>query len=817
METILRDLKHSLRTLRKSPMFTVVAIATLALGIGVNTAIFSMVNGILLSALPYSHSEALYGIREFMPQFTEYGSSIPVNAGNFLAWEKESHSFSAMAMIDSSDGSLLSTQRPAWLYGAGISSDFFSVLGSLPVMGRAFQFADGTATKPEMILTYRLWRDVFHSDPEILGKVANLSGRGMTIIGVLPANFVFPHILPHDPDYLVPFGWVASNIKPGVFSHNYAVIARLKAGVTPSEALAELNVVEARIAQQTADGKFSLFAVVTPLKTEIVGTIGDALLMLAMAAGLVLLIVCANLASLLVSRNSKRVREVALRSVLGASHWRLARQFLSEIVLLAAAGGGLGLLLADGALRLFVGHAPAGIPRLDEIRLDSNVLWFTLAVSMFSALVFGLLPSFGAMRADSAEALKSSSRTTTAGKHGVRLRSGLVVCEIALCAVLLPVCLLLIQSLRHVAEANRWLNEERVITADLHVHVPASQIASENSEAIQSQARKRVFNSIEEKIAQLPGVESVGFTNTLPLEGSGWGDSINFREKPLPDAEQPSGEFRFVSPGYFTAIGLSLIKGRSFQRQDSGQSVAVISQSVAQKLVGGRDPLGMNVECGHFSVGKEQWCRVIGVVSDARAESDVAPLLAVYFPLWLYSPPLESLVVRTTMDSTAAAGAIREAIWSVDPTLGIPQERTLGTILSTAEAPRRYETSLVIVFAVCAVLLAMLGLYAVISYSVTQRTHEIGVRSALGAQKIDVLRMVVGEAMLLAGIGVAAGIAGALALARLLRTMLFEIQPTDPPTFIAVAILLGLVALGACLIPAQRAMRIEPMEALRYE
>jgi putative ABC transport system permease protein len=816
MDGLLQDLRHALRTLRKSPWFAAVAILTLALGIGANTAIFSMLNGILLRALPYAQPAQLYAIHEVVPQWTAY-PVVPVNGGNFLTWKKQSHACSSMTLIDSADGSLLGMGRPQWLYGAAVTSDFFSTLGVQPRMGRAFAQQDGAFSgKPEVILTNALWREQFHSDPDILGKVLNLGGRSVTVVGVMPSNFVFPHILAHQPQYLMTFPWAQWNSRSGIGTHNYFVIARLNNGVTPRQAEAQLNVIEARIAQKDSGGKFNLYATLMPLKTEIVGSTRDALWMLAIAAGLVLLIVCANLANLLLVKNSRRAREVAVRAAFGAGRWRLARQFLTETLILALAGGVLGLILAKAALWLLVRNAPVGIPRVDQIRLDSTVLWFTVAITIFAAVIFGLLPALRATQIHLAEVLKSSGPTISTTKQGARLRAGLVIGEVALCAALLPACLLLVQSLRHVALANHWMNEERVITADLLVRIPVSKNATDADFLRVSKERNRIFTSVEQKVSELPGVQSAGFTSVLPLQGTGWGDSINFQEIPLPEAQQSNGEFRFVTPGYFDAIGLPLIKGRFLSPADQGQAVAVISESVARNVLRGRSPIGMHVFCGHFDES-QKWCRVIGEVGDVRNTSDAAPTLAVYFPLWLNSQTSETLVVRTKMDPTSAAGAIRQAIWSVDPDLAIPQEKTLNTILASSEAPRRYETSLVALFAMCAVLLAMLGLYAVIAYSVAQRVNEIGVRIALGAQRADVLRLILGEGARMALIGVGIGIAAALGLTQLMASELFGVTAHDPLTFADVALVLMLVAVAACYIPARRAIRVDPIVALRYE
>jgi predicted permease len=816
LESLLGDIRFGLRMLRKSPGLTVFAVLTLALGIGANTAIFSVADGVLLRALHYAEPEQLYAIREVVPQFISFMASMPVNGGNFLAWRREARAFSGMTLTESVGGSLLGTGRPQWLYGAAVTSDFFRVLGVRPMMGRAFSVGAGASGgKPEIILTDNLWREQFHSDPAVLGKIVNLNGRALTIAGVMPAGFVFPHILSHTPEYLVPFPWTASDSKPGLGSHNYAAIARLGQGVSAREAGAQLDVIEARIAKQASNGKFGMYATLTPLRTEIVGPTRNALWLLMLAACLVLLIVCANLANLLLAKNTQRMREVALRAAFGASRWRLARQFLTEALLLATSGACLGLIVAKAGLWFLVKNAPVGIPRVNEIHLDSTALWFTLAATILATAFFGLLPALRISRVEPGVALKRAGPAPSTGGPMGRLRGGLVIGQVALCAALLPCCLLLMESLRHVVLANQWMNEEHVVTASLFV--PSAQTHTRGEVLKVFVQRNEIFDAIRQRVAQLPGVESAGFTSSPPLEGVNWGDDIRFEEIPWTETEKPLGEFRFVSPGYFQAIGLPLIQGRFLSEGDRGKSVALISETVARKIVGARDPLGMHIYCGHFSYTSQNWCRVIGVVSDVRDESDRAPILAAYFPAWISSTATETLVVRTRMDASAAAGAIRQAVWSVDPQLAVPQVKTLKTILASSEAPRGYETWLVALFAFGAFLLAMLGLYAVISFSVNQRMHELGIRMAMGAQPADVLRMVIRDGAILAGAGIVIGVGGALALTRLLQSFLFEISPTDPVTFAGVAIALALVGLLACYIPARRAARLDPMTVLRQE
>jgi len=814
----MQDIRYALRMLRNSPGFTIVAVLTLSLGIGANTAIFSMVNGILLRALPYVQPAQLYSINEFIPQLSAYGPRLPVTGGNFLAWKDESHAFSAMALIDAEGSSLLGMGRPQWLYGAGVTPELFSILGVQPAMGRAFLSTNGIyGGQSEVILTNQLWHEQFHFDPNILGKVVKLGDSNMTIVGVLPPNFAFPRILPHDPQYFAPFQWTRWTSRPGISAHNYCVIARLKPGFTPKEAKAQLDAIEARIAQKDSGGKFDMNAVVTPLKMEIVGAMQEALWMLEIAAALVLLIVCANLANLVLARNTKRVREVALRSAFGAGRWRVVRQFVTETLALAVAGGCLALVVAKLGLWLLVRNAPVGIPRVDEIRLDSTVLSFTLAITVLAALIFGLLPSLRVTRGRLYEQLKSSGPTTSTSKQGARLRTTLVIAEVALCAALLPACLLLVESLRHVVQANEWMDEDHVITANLVVRVPVSKNATDADFLRAFNERNRILSDIEERVRVLPGVENAGFTSTVPLEGGGWGDAINFQEIPLPEQEQPSGEFRFASPGYFSAVGLPIVEGQFFTEADRTQPVVVISQSVARNVLHERNPLGTHVDCSHFEGPKQKWCRVVGVVADVRAEADKNPLLVAYFPLWINSELTESLVVRTRMNPRSATREIREAIWSADPDLAIPQEKTLRTILASNEAPRRYETSLVVLFAMCAALLAMLGLYAVVAYSVTQRGHEIGVRIALGAQRSDILRLILGQGVRMVLIGVAIGIATALGMTQLMASELFGVTAHDPLTFLGVAAALMLVAVAACYIPARRATCVDPITALRCE
>lgn len=804
MSALIQDLRFGLRQLAKHPGFTAIAVITLAVGIGANTAIFSMVNGILLRALPYHQPQQLYQINEVVPQISQFGPWFPVNSGNFLLWRRRSTAFSGMAEFRAATFSVTGIGQPRQLHGAVILSGLFPVLGIQPELGRTFLPEENQSGHDhEVILTYELAQQLFGVNAQVLGKAIDLNGELHTIVGVLPANFRFPKIFSPAPQIFKPFafGDYDSGNQAGLSDFNFTVIARLKPGVSSKQALAQINVIEAQIAKKDSSG-YGLYAIMQPLKTVIVGPFTRALWVLVVAAALVLLIICVNLANLMLVRNSGRAHEFALRAALGGTRRRLARQLLTEGAILAAAGGGLGLLFASWGLDLLVRNAPVGIPRVNDIRMNPHVLWFTLAISIIAALLFALLPALGLSRTAPSEALKSAGPTLGGGKQSARLRGGLVIGEIAICGVLLAGALLLIQSLAHVAKANQWMEEQ---------HVLAIQLKAPPEEYPTSDKKAQFYSNVAQKVRELPGVESAGFISSLPLSSDYWGDEIDFREAPQPPTKVKIGDFGFVSPGYFSAIGLPLVKGRLLSESDRGKDVALISESVARRVLPGRNPIGMHL------IWRKKAREVIGVVSDIRVAPDKPPTLGIYLPTWSHARPEETLVVRTEMDSRAAAASIRRAVWSVDPQVAIPHEETLKSIVQASIAPRRYETSLGALFALVAVLLAALGLYGVISYSVSQRTHEIGIRMALGAQKGDVLRLVVGQGLRLAVVGVAIGIVAALGLTRFLQGMLFGVQPADAGTFAVVALVLIAVAFLATYIPARRATKVDPMVALRYE
>ncbi len=821
VETLWQDIRYGLRQLRRSPGFTVVAVLTLALGIGASTAIFSMVNGILLSSLPYPEPHRLYVVREDVQQGAQVYLDNVDNGGNFLMWRRDCHSFDGIAALEPESDNLELGNSAVQIHGSRASANLFSILGIQPQLGRTFsEEEDHPGRNREVILTDPLWRARFNSDPQIVGKTVRFNGYDFMVVGVLPPSFYFPRIdqLDRNPvagwtyhiEYFVPLALRPDESKPAVGNDiNFTVIARLKPGVTEQQALADLDTVEADISRHDpkAEGAF-LRGNLVPFKASVVGNSSKTLWILMAGAGLVLLIVCVNLASLLVARSMGRRHEVAVRAALGASRWRLLRQFFIEGLLLVTAGGALGFLLAVNGLRAIIYSAPANIPRLESIQVDRWVLFFSITVSIVAGILLSVLPGLRLSRTEAGEALKSSAATTTAARTTARLRDLLAGAEVALCTVLLIAAMLLAESLSRVLTENRWLEDQHVVAVDL--------IAPDKTYGTQAKV-DQLYETLLAKIQSLPGVRAAGFSNALPLRGGRRTDSFDFEEVRIPDQQQPNANVRFFSPGYFNAIGLPLMQGRFPTDSDRGQAEVVLSEEFAREALPGRNPIGMHLRWNTPDTGKLLLCTVTGVVADARAEADQKAPLVVYFPYWLWAPHEISLVVRTASDPRSTAGEIRMALRDLDPLIPIPREQTMQEIVSEAVAPRRFVVTLGILFAGFATFLAALGLYGVISLSVAQRTHEIGIRMALGARRWDVLRMVVARGLKLALAGLAVGLAFAFVLTRLIASLLYGVKPTDPATFAGVCVVLGGVFALASYFPARRAAKVDPIVALRYE
>jgi putative ABC transport system permease protein len=809
MGNLLQDLRYGARMLLKRPSFTVVALLTLAFGIGANTAIFTVVNAALLRPLPFREPDRLVHLWESTPQnqFGEREASYP----DYLDWKAGTQTFEGLAGYSRRSFALTGRETPDRFEGAAVTDGFFQVLGVAPVLGRGFQPGEDKAGAARLvILSHGLWQRRFGGDPNILGQSLVLDGNNYTVIGVLPQSFQF-----------APAGaaelWVPLNPSQGQmsrrFQHWLNIVGRLKQGVTFEQARAEMSVVAASIAQQYPDSHTGTGIRLIALHEQITGKVRPILLILLGAVGFVLLIACANVANLMLARASARQKEIAIRTAMGASRWRLIRQLLTESVLLALMGGGIGLLLAQWGVDLLVAAIPqsqlSSMPYLQGLGLDARVLLFALAVSLVTGIVFGLAPAFQSSKLNLLESLKDGGRTS--GIH-VRqgLRNSLVVAEIAIALVLLVGAGLMMKSLFRLLAVDPGFNPDHLLT--MHVSLPTVKYPEDgNVIAFHQQLLERIEN--------LPGVTGVGSVSVLPLLG---GDTTRLvvEGRPVPPpGEELEANYRDVSNSYFRTMGVPVIRGREFTDLDKQGTpeVVIINQTMANRLFPGQDPVGQHLA---FANNQVKGLEIVGVVGDekvTRLDSATTPVLYVSF---LQDPSRTlNLVVRTTSDPEAISGAARGAIQSLDADLAVFGVSTMERLISNSPSTflRRYPAFLIGVFAGVALLLAMVGIYGVISYTVTQRTHEIGVRMALGAQRSDIFKMILGQGLMLTLAGVGCGLLAALVLTRFLSSMLFGVTATDPLTYAAVSLPLVLIAMLASYIPARKATRVDPMVALRYE
>ncbi len=822
LDTLLHDVRYGLRSLRRTPGFTLIAIVTLALGIGANTAMFSVVNGILLRALPYAQPEGLYIVHEATQENGIFYPAACVNGGNFLLWRERNRSFSTIAALEPTATNLELKSQSVQVHGARVSYDMLPMLGIRPMLGRGFlPEEDREGNSKVVILTDRLWRDAFGADPNIVGKAVRLTGVPNLVVGVLRPDAYFPkpdqiygtriagwtsHV-----EYFTPLGLSRQESRPGLGNMNFAVIGRLKPGAREERALAEIDAVEAEVTRLYAPPhttNMRLCGQLLPMKGAVVGAAQRALWLLMAAAGVVLLIVCVNLASLMLGRAMGRAHEVAVRVALGASRFRLIRQFLIEGLLLSAAGGVLGTLLAIAGVRMLIMSVPVDLPRMESIHLDGPVLLFSVLICAGAGILSGAAPALRFSRVAPIEALQSNSTRTSAARSSAQLRDLLVGFEVALCTVLLSGSLLLTTSLGRVLQDNEWLRADHVVTADL---------ALPRKDYPTSPLRQQLSDRLLRDVETIPGFRSAGITNALPLRGTVWTDSVNIPEEPQTAQNGPGANLRFVSPGYFGSLGLSLQQGRFFSEGDAGKEKVVISEGIARKVLSGRNPIGLHVRWNSPETGKELLCEITGVARDVRTDADEEAPLTLYFPHWLWSSATFTLVARTDADPHTIEAGLRQKIRAADPQIAIPRIETMRDIVETAVAPRRFVVWLGTLFAAFATFLAALGLYGVIALAVAQRTQEIGIRMALGARGVTVVRMVLTKGVKLSLAGLVIGLAGALAAARLIANLLYGVKPSDPATYAAVsAVLLG-VTLLACYLPARRATRVEPVEALRCD
>lgn len=808
MRTILQDAKFGLRVLARNPGFTAVAIITLALGIGANTAIFSVVNAILLRPLPYPHPDRLMTVWETEP--SRPGHPYPVSGPDFADWRDQNTVFSSIAAATTTGAALTGGAEPMLLPGYGVSPEMFHVLGVQPLLGRVFTAGETVSGHDHVvILSYGLWQRAFGGNRGIVGKNITLDGQPYDVAGIMPRNFKFPHVWEQGAEFWKPLNLRDEKWKTSRGNHWLFVIGRLKPGITIAGARSAMETLSLRIAHQYPDTNTGVIAKVETLHHRLVKNVKPALLVLFVAVGFLLLIACANVASLLLAKAVGRQREVAIRLAVGSGRARLIRQLLTESVLLFMLGGAAGLAVGFNALRLLLYAAPAGyLPSSLNVRFDGWAFLFTFSIAFVAGAAAGLVPAMHASKLDLHGALKEGSRAASSPHH--RARSVMTAVEVALAVVVLIGAGLALRSLVRLLGVNQGFDPHHVFTA--HISLPDAEYSKPALvSAFYEQALRR--------IRALPGVESAAAASELPLEGYANG-VVYIEGQPIPKNmwSSPLVNWCQVTPGYFKTMHIPLIKGRDFSLQDGPKSpkVAIINEAMARLFWRNQDAVGKRFTQG-YSVHPD-WITVVGVVGDVREYAiDEPPRPEAYFPHAEDPLTAMQLVIRTAPPPLSQAGAVRGVIRSLDSQLPFTHVRTLDQVVSSSSQQQKFVAVLLGLFAGLALILAAVGIYGVISFTVAQRTHEFGVRMALGAQKDDVLRLVMQRGVFLAAVGLAAGIVAALGLTRLMASLLYGVTPTDPLTFVVVSGVLLVVALIACYVPARRATQVDPIIALRYE
>ncbi|MFL6227274.1 MAG: ABC transporter permease [Pyrinomonadaceae bacterium] len=806
MGTFWQDIKYGVRVLLKTPLFTAVAVLVIALGIGANTAIFSVVNAVLLRPLHFESPEQLVRVFGTSPRRNNF--SRPYSYLNFSDLRTQNGTLEALGAYTGTSAALSGTDAPEQITGVLASGDIFRVLKTKPLLGRLLAPEDekpgGT---PVAVISHGLWQRRFGSDPNIVGHQIKLDGKEREIIGVTPADFRF-EFLTDAADFWTPIDPQGDGFQSrgAIFLE---VIGRLKPGVTLGQAQADMEGVMGRLQQEYPNPNTGIGIRLAGAQEELVGDLRPTLLVLLGAVGFVLLIACANVANLLLARAAGRGREIAVRVALGASRARIVRQLLTESTLLACVGGLLGLLFAVWGVDLLNSFIPPDVPRFGETSLDLPVLAFTLGASLLTGVLFGLAPAVHSARIDMNESLKEGGRGATEGRARNRVHSLLVVAEVALSLVLLVGAGLLVKSFIKLRNTDPGFDPRGTVTASLSL----APVRYTKDEQI-----TQFYDQLIERIKSLPGVEAVGAVSPLPLSGNGMSYSFVITDRPEPPPGQGlSASARFTTPGYFRAMGIPLLRGRIFTEQDRADApaVLVVNEAFARRYFSGEEVLGKRLRLGFNRIEGE----VVGVVGDVRGSNLSEPGTPEYYIPQSHAASGDmSLVVRTsTSDPAALTPALRQVVREMDKDQPLYEVRTMNALVSRSVARQRFSTTLIGVFAALALALAAVGIFSVMSFLVAQRTHEIGIRMALGAQTSDILRMILGRGMTLTLVGVGLGLAAAFGLTRLMRSLLFGVSATDPITFGGVAVLLASVALLACYVPARRATKVDPMIALRYE
>jgi putative ABC transport system permease protein len=809
MTNLLADVRFGARMLIKSPMVTFIALLALTLGIGANTAIFSVVNAVLLRSFPYADAERLVLVWE-KRQGGRTDQNV-INLGNFSDWKEQNQVFTDRAVFFDRTFNLTSDGEPEELPGQSVTTNLFSVLGSNPILGRTFANDDGREGQPRVVvISYGLWQRRFGGDTQIVGRKITLNEQPRTVIGVMPANFGW-HIqkgtqASKPADIWLPFQ-ITNDLRQrrGRFA---SAVARLKPGVSMDQAKQEMNTIGTRLAQQYPEFNATWGVNVVPLRTQVTGEIRKPLLVLLGAVGFVLLIACANVANLLLARASSRRKEIAVRAGLGASRWRIARQLLTESVMLSVVGGTLGVLVAWWGTKALVALSPPALIDLKRVGVSMPVLLFTLGLSLLTGIVFGLVPALEATRFDLHGALKEGGKNVGGTSSSHYARSLFVVTQVALALVLLVGAGLLMKSLNRLQAVDPGFNAQNLLT------VRVSLLGKYDSE----QKRIDFFKQAIDGMKAIPGVEAAGAINTPPFTGQYSGTNVEVDGQKLPPGQELKTGVCVTDANYFQMMQIPLKQGRLFTEQEATEMrhVVLVNEEFVRKNLGGANPIGrrLTIYMKDDTVPTE----IIGVVGDHKHLGlDIAVEPMSYWPHPELVYPAMTLMLRTRTDASAFGSAARNVIHALDPQQPIGEVSTMESLLATSVARSRFSASLLTVFSFVALVMAAVGIYGVMSYSVLQRTHEIGVRMALGAQRFDVLKLVVKKGVILGIIGVAAGLAASFGLTRLISTLLFEVTATDAMTFVVVSVGLFLVTLIACYVPARRATRVDPLKALRYE
>ena len=813
METLFRDIRYGLRSLLKQPGFTAIALITLALGIGANSAIFSVVNAVLLRPLPYTEADRLFvpwGSRGDMQNRTN------VSYPDFVDWQAQTKTLEQIAAYNSS-GTLLREGNgdPEPIYGAAVAADLFPLLKVTPILGRPFTRADDQPNAPPVIVIgYNLWQQRFGADPNIIGKQIKIGTTSATVLGVLPEGFRFP-ARATKTEFLRPLAATIGERTQRRNSYSLRVIARLKPGVSPAAAVSEMRTIGAQLEQQYPDEGFRLGASLISLHDEFSWGSKTPLLVLLGSVSLVLLIACANVANLLLARAASRHREMAIRAALGAGRSRVVRQLLTESLLLSLVGGALGLLVAWWSVHLLLAASPLDIPRLKEIGLDRSVLAFTAVISILTGVIFGLAPALQASRADLQDALKESARNAGAGAARNRVRATLVVVEVALSLVLLVGAGLLGKSFLLLSEVRPGFEPE---------HVLSTYLSLAKTKYPKPEQQQAGFAEIVKRSASIPGVEAAAVIYPLPFGGDSNSGTFLIAGRPaLRPEDKPSSNHRTISPDYFRALKIPVSRGRPFDERDTQNStpVIIVNETLARRFFKGTEALGQHIiiEGERGDNGQPPQREIVGIVGDVRHEGlDTESGPEYYVPYTQGPEPFMSLVVRSVADNPVSlGGSVREVIKQIDKDQYVGAVEPMTKLVTESVARRRFNAMLTGLFAAVALLLASVGIFGVLNYTVAQRTQEIGLRVCLGAQTRDVLRLVLGQGVRLILFGLTLGLVASFALTRVLSSMLFGVTPTDPLTFAAVSFLLTTVALLACYLPARRATKVDPLVALRYE